>query len=173
MHLPKHQLAKCHLLSHLQITGIFPPCSQPSHCTGHTQQLWVQPPPHMPPSVLNTHSWRASYSLSCIPSASKPCFCTTFPTCWHTKTTQQYFQFSNKQDCGKLQIQPYPSKKIIDTPGKTPGDTGWLCLSILLTFYIKYYFIIMQIKSTSLYDVFCNECWRNDPFGSKSHYKFI
>lgn len=58
----------------------------------------------------HSHSWRASYSLSCIPSASKPYFASFFPTCWNTKTTQQYFQFSNKQDCGKLQIQPYPSK---------------------------------------------------------------
>ena len=51
---------------------------------------------------------------------------------------------------GNCRSSPMFLEAIVDLPGKTPGDTCWLLLSVLLTFYIKYYFIIMQIKSTLL-----------------------
>lgn len=49
MLLPKHELAKSHLPSHLQITGIFTPCGQPSHCTCRTPYLCMLSTP--------IHSW--------------------------------------------------------------------------------------------------------------------
>lgn len=125
----------CHLPSHPHISGIFIPRSQPSHCTCHTSHLCML-------------SSRASYSLSWISPANKLYFASSL------QHAGCYSFLISEKTMGNCRSSHFLLETMVDVPGETPGDTWWLLLSVLLTFKIKYYFIIMQTKSTSLQGVF-------------------
>lgn len=133
IHASPKAAAKCHLPSHLHISGIFVPRGQPPHCTSHLCML----------------SSRASHSLSWIPPANKHYFASSLQHAgmFHYPSITSSFLIS--KTLGNCRSSHFLLETMVDAPGETPGDTWWLLLSVLLTFKIKYYFIIMQTKSTS------------------------
>lgn len=141
IHASPKTAAKCHLPSHLHISGVFVPRSQPPHCSCH-------------PSHLCMLTSRANYSLSWIPPANKPCFASSLQHAGMLHYPSITSSFLVSYTVGSWRSSHFLLETMVNVPGETPGDTWGLLLSVLLTSKIKYYFIIMQTKSTSLQGVF-------------------
>lgn len=112
--------------------------SPTTHCTSHLCML----------------STRASHSLCWIPPANKPCFASSLQHAGMLHYPSITSSFLISKTVGNCRSRHFFLETMVDVPGETPGDTWWLLFSVLFTFKIKYYFIIMKTKSTSLQGVF-------------------
>lgn len=110
------------------------------------------------PTVHTSHlhmlSSRASYSLSWIPPTNKPYSASSLQHAGMLHYPSITSSFPISKTVGNCRSSHFLLETMVDVPGETPGDTSGLLLSVLLTFKIKHYFIIMQTKSTSLQGVF-------------------
>lgn len=126
----------------------------PLTCTFQVYLYHIANHPTVHTSQLCMLSSRASYSLSWIPPANKPYSASSLQHAGMLHCPSITSSFLISKTVGNCRSSHFLLETMVDVPGETPGDTSGLLLSVLLTFKIKYCFIIMQTKSTSLQGVF-------------------
>lgn len=99
--------AKCHLPSHLHISGIF---VSPPHCACHTSHLCML-------------SSRASHSLSWILPANKPYFASSLQHAGMLHYPSITSSFLISKTVGNCRSSYFLLETMVDVPGETPGDT--------------------------------------------------
>lgn len=98
--------AKCHVPSHLHISGVF---VSPPHCVCHTSHLCLL-------------SSRASHSLSWFPPANKPYFAPSLQHAGMLHYPSITFSFLISKTVGNCRSSHFLLETTVDVPGETSGD---------------------------------------------------